>query len=103
MSTHRFIALSVVGLILTASFGIFLYCREYVTNMMNRRPLNEVTASTVIVVDNLSYPNHVASMVESASAMGVISRRDGNIDSVPDPIQITTSDPIIAESCSAYR
>ena len=103
MSSHRFIALSAVGLVLTAFFGIFLYCREYITNMMNRRPLNEVTASTVIVVDNLGYPNQVASMVEQANAMGVTSRRDGNNDSVPDPIQITTSDPIIAESCSAYR
>lgn len=103
MSTQRFIVLSATGVILTASIGIFLYCREYVVNMMNRRPLNEVMASTVIVVDNLDYHNHVASMIEQASTLDGTSRGDDNIDAIPDPIQITTTDPIIAQSCSVYR
>ena len=105
--TERFYIVPGVGA-LTAIGCCFYSCyRKYVRIDLNG-PMNEVTASTVIVIDNTSCNGHVISILEleQASAIGVCHQRDDENDSIPEPIQITqtaSSVPIIAQSCSAYR
>ena len=103
--TERFYIVPGVGA-LTAIGCCFYSCyRKYVRIDLNG-PMNEVTASTVIVIDNTSCNGHVISVLEQASPLEESHQRDDDNDFIPEPIQITqtaSSVPIIAQSCSAYR
>ena len=103
--TERFFVVPGVGVLTIIGCCFYSCYRKYVRIDQNG-PMAEVTASTVIIVDNIDCPGHVLTMLEQASAVGAHHQRDDDDDSIPDPIEITptaSSVPIIAQSCSAYR
>ena len=105
LMTERFFVVPGVGVLTVIGCCFYSCYRKYVRIDQNG-PMNEVTASTVIIVDNIDCPSHMLSIPEQASAVEAHLQRDEDDDSIPEPIQIThtaSSVPIIAQSCSAYR
>ena len=100
---NRLYIIPSVGMVALLGCCISASYRQYV--IMNA-PVNEVTASTVIVIDNTACTGYVISVLEQASPLEESHQRDDDNDFIPEPIQITqtaSSAPIIAQSCSAYR